>query len=1002
MTGRSVPERKHVAVLFADISGSTQGIGDDPEDAAQFLDPPLELMEDAVQLFGGTISDIAGDGVLALFGAPMAQEDYALLACRAGQEIQKRVETWNRNVADGRGPIKVRVGIACGEVLVKRSKGTSRPYGMPVYVAKRLESAAEPGTVAISREVLRLIDNRIDATPIGSRVVKNLTIEVFRLALQSPVASFGQRRHSSSLVGRHDLLATLDVIAAYVPLRRLRAVGLIGEAGAGKSRVATELAERLRAQGFGVFAAAGQTYTRRVQYGVVAGLARVLLSSTPLSDERALMAGVDAAIGAAPASGRVTHAGLIDLLGLEAPGPAPTPIQRRRRMGEALRWLVEMRAADRPVLLVVEDIGFADPESQRMLDQVLRHIDRLPVMCCCTYRDGYHPPWSDAPWFSELRVRLLTRTEAGALAAELLGADPSLHRALDELLDKADGNPFYLEQMAMTLIDAGVLVGSRGNYRCVRLDAEVKVPASIAVNIGARIDRLPEAAKATLEAAAIIGEPRSTQLLGSMQNLPADAVQEHLALATDAGLVVADGDAPLPTCAFRHALVREVIESTLPRTRLRQLHRAAFTALRPANIDPPPDDCAVLAQHAFAGEMWPEAAECARISMLRAIALSASNEALEMLALGREATGRVGAVPLRDELELSLLTESLGALLPLGRVDDILDNLARAGELARHRGDVRRVAAVLLQLAVMQWTGGRYAEGLTTAHQASEAALTANSRSLQMAAAQACMMLHHGVGNYARTLDDARAIERDFAAELAASRVMPGWAVLAGVNVKVFAADVLIRMADFAGASVECNAAERELAANEHAFSRAMTNFVKGTLLIERGDSRDAERLLRDTLALCDTADVPAMRPPILALLYQSVAMNGAAAAAATELRRAVTEKLYQRGGRYNDFYLPFSLALALGRAQDFAGAREAALEAVAAAKLYGQQGHQAQALEALAEIERHAGWNSEAILHYRQAIALARECSATLIVQRSMPHVEGALGLMDADVPTA
>ncbi|MGZ8981352.1 MAG: ATP-binding protein, partial [Burkholderiaceae bacterium] len=925
-----------MAVLFADVCGSTARVArSDPEEARQYLDQALLLMKAAVAAYGGTISQTLGDGVLALFGAPSAHEDYVLRACLAGQDIQRRALEWNRGVGDESRSIDVRVGIDCGEVVVScESEFVAAHYradGVPVHVAKRLEQAAKPGSVLISGAAFRQIEHVVGAQPLGARRLEGISqdVEVYELALRSAVAPLAGRRHAAPMIGRQELLNALATIADQVSDGRMQCVGLRGEAGAGKSRLIVEFCRVQVQRGFASIAVSAHSYTSHMQYAVAADLMRALLQAcegTNATGRGALAERLDA---------EPTHrAAAFDLLGLGDPGEAwkaLTPAQRRRRIAEALQWLLVRRASERPLLIVIEDLMRADRESVRLIEQVLRRLESLPVLLAVSYRDAYQPPWQDAFWFSEHWVRLLERREMQLMAREILGEDPSLDAAIDRLVCKADGNPFYFEQMAMTLIDDGTLVGSPGAYRCARPEAKIRIPASISVVIVSRVDRLPAPAKATLEAAAIAGEPLSVPVLAAMRGLVQADVLDHLAMADAAGLLQATGAHGEPM-RFRHSLVQEVVARSLTQPRRKALHRAALSALR-AQVGESPDQAALLAQHAFNGEAWAEAAHFSLVSMSWSIARSANREALEVFHLGMEAARRVPSEAARLPLELSLLTETLGALLPLGRGEQLLANLDRAGELARKLGDPRREAAVLVQYAVMLWTGGRYEQGLAVASQAESAATSATSRSLQMAAAQARMMLNHGLGRYGQVLADARDVEMRFAPELGARRIMAGWAVLAALNLQVFKAEILARADDLDGAQRACDAAYRELAAREHAFSRTLADFAQGRVWIEAGRYGEAAALLDTTLGYCRKHDVLTMHPPIFAHWCWAQALAGRAADAAAQLRKAIDDRLYLAGGRYNEFYLSHALAIALnadGKHEDARVAAAAALEAAA------------------------------------------------------------------------
>ena len=945
-------------------------------------------MKAAVGAYGGTISQTLGDGVLALFGAPNAHEDYALRACLAGQEIQRRSIEWNRSVGDDARSFSVRVGIDSGEVVVSgESEFLASHYradGIPVHVAKRLEQAATPGSVLISGSVYRLLGQRLTAKPLGARRLEGVDtdIELFEVALRSAVAPLAGRRHAAPLVGRDDLIGALESLIGSVKKGAMRCIGLRGEAGAGKSRLVAEFCRMQSARDVVVRAVSAHGYTSHVQYTVAADLMRELIEPRVEGDTTDGGQGhrVDAWIGVEPAH----RAAAIDLLGLGDPGAvwkALTPGQRRRRIGEALQWLLTRSVASGPLLLVIEDLMLADRESQRLLEQVLRRSESLPILLCVTYREGYQPPWAEANWFSEHRVRLLERREMLKIAREMLGRDPSLEGAIDRLVAKADGNPFYLEQMAMTLIDDGTFVGPPGAYRSARPDSKVRIPASIAVVIGSRVDRLPPPAKATLEAAAIVGEPLSVPVLASMRGSSEEEIRGQLALADAAGLLKT-AEALESHWSFRHSLVQEAMARTLTRPRRKALHRAALSALKELGDAGLPDQAAVLAHHAFNGEVWEEAAAFALSSMSQSIARSANREALAAFDLGMDAARRVDDEQTRSALELDLLSETLGALLPLGRGEQILGNLHRARGIARQIGDARREAAVLVQLAVMLWTEGRYEPGLDVAREAASAAVSAGSRSLQMAAGQARMMIHHGLGLYARALEDAREVEASFGPELGARRIMAGWAVLAGLNVKVFLADILARMDDLDAAQRACEAAYRELSVHEHAFSRTLVDFVQGRILIDGGRLDEAVALMDSALQYCRANDVATMYPPLYAEWCWALALTGKARDATAKLRVAIAERLHLAGGRYNEFYLSHALAVALAGCGNYDDARAAAMEALEFAASHGQRGHEAEAALMLAQIETARGRPDDAQLQLRRAESLARQCGMLRVIR--------------------
>ncbi len=365
------------------------------------------------------------------------------------------------------------------------------------------------------------------------------------------------------LIDRVEVLSALNIVGSQALASRMRAIGLTGEAGIGKSRVIAEFCRAMRESGFNTCFVAAHAYGTHVQYAVIADLIRELIQAP--ADAAARGAGVAfPSMDTWGPAAQLHHDAVVDLLELGNPTEAwtdLTPSQRRRRIGDAVQWLITKRIESGPLMLVVEDLALADRESQRLLEQLLRRIEHLPVLVCVTYRHQFQPRWIDAPWFAEHVMRALEPRDMLSLAHAILGEDDSVQSLVSDLADKAQGNPFYLEQMTLTLVDDGTLVGAPGAYRCIQPEPELRVPGSIAAVIGARVDRLPTAAKAALEAAAIIGEPFTSELLASMHHVAAGEAESRLSHAVVAGLVSARVMEGETRYEFPHALVQEVVAS---------------------------------------------------------------------------------------------------------------------------------------------------------------------------------------------------------------------------------------------------------------------------------------------------------------------------------------------------------------------------------------------------------------------------------------------------------
>ncbi|WP_371929923.1 adenylate/guanylate cyclase domain-containing protein [Bradyrhizobium sp. CCGUVB1N3] len=990
-------ENKQVSVLFVDVCDSTSLLQHaDPEESRNYLGRTLDLLADAVETFGGTVSQLLGDGLVALFGAPLAQEDHALRACMAALKMQRA--TIPGHDAQGVACPMLRIGINSGEVLV----GIVGQYqwshygadGQTIHIASRLEKLAPPGGILISAATQRLVAQQIDTRPVGIKPVRGLAapIELHDVVVEtesSAAAPLTRKQRWAPLIGRRELLQILAGEFETARTGAMRTIGLRGDAGIGKSRLIGDWTAALAGHGVNLCVAQARGYASTRAYSTAADLVASLLELPRTSVTDVKQTAVQALLAKWPAEGADHLPALSDLLGFAAPNEAwlaLNPAQRRRRIGEALLWLVRQRVRAGPFVLVLEDVFLADRDSRRLFEALLPRLQGLQVLVCVSYRPDFEHQWAQTTWFAEYLVEPLRDGEMLALARALLGDDPSVLGVTSELVRRADGNPFFMEQLVITLIDDGSLEGTPGAYRLQRPLGELRVPGSIAAVIGARVDRLPDAAKSALEAASVLGDPITRELIAAMQDEDLARTEELLGLCVSSGLLTS----PDPTgrsleqhaFVFRHALVRDVVLGTLIRARLKALHRLAFLALQSQPGAEDADAAPALAHHAFKGEEWEHAARYAVKSMARAISRSANQEALQLFEMGIEAARRAGGTRSAQGVELALRLEAIGAMMALGHIDEIFNNMERAEALAAQLNDQPARASVSTQTAVFLWMRGRFEQGLRHATHGLEAARLAQRRHMAMAARQARLLHFHALGRYSEAAAEGRVLLADYAPELAEHYVQPGWAVIPIINLYAFHASTLWRLGDCEAGHEVCARAYEILSKVDHPYSRLIVDTVQAQIWVEEEELDSAEALMRKAVQQCITHKVPTTLAACCGVLGIALARNGKASEAVAVLEKGFADRIYDAANPYGRTFMRVGLGIAyraLGRLDDAISTGRKAVDQAGE-----QSGHRTEALYELAVTLRRAGDEPAAKACFAQTSEAARRLGMAYYQRRA------------------
>jgi class 3 adenylate cyclase len=586
-------EYKQVTVLFADVVRSMDIAAVlDMERLREVMTELVERSAAVLRRYGGTV-DHTGDGVMAIFGAPVALEDHAFRACLAALAVQEDTKRLADEVLRRDGvTLRLRVGLDSGRVIAGEIGSGSLGYaatGEHVGMAQRMESAAPPGAVMLSESTAQLVEQiAVLAEPEWVRIKGADDPVRARRLLQIKARHDFVRRFESRLVGRRWEMAAIDALVDRAIGGRGGVVNVVGPPGIGKSRVAREAAALAAGRGVEVFWAFCESHTADIPFHVVARMLRAGSGITDLEGDAAR----DRAREHVPDADAQDLLLLDDLLGIadpDVPPPQIDPDARRRRLTALIN--TASLARTEPALYIIEDAHWIDAVSESMLADLLSVISRTPTMVLITARPEYQGVLTRVHGAQTIALSPLSDSDTAELIGELLGSDPSVTELEATIAERAAGNPFFAEEMSRELVQRGVLTGERGGYVCRTDAAEVTVPATVQAAIEARIDRLTTPAKQTLNAASVIGARFDAGLLAA---LGIDPLVDGL---LDAELIDQVRFTPIAEYAFRHPLIRAVAYESQLKSDRADLHHRLAGAIESGSPESADQNASLIAEH---------------------------------------------------------------------------------------------------------------------------------------------------------------------------------------------------------------------------------------------------------------------------------------------------------------------------------------------------------------------------------------------------------------------
>ena len=725
-------ERKQVTVLFADIKGSMELLAErDPEEARTILDPVLEHMMAAVHRYEGTVNQVLGDGIMALFGAPLAHEDHAVRACYAALAMQAAIQQYSAEVRQAHGiTVQARVGLNSGEVVV-RAIGNDlhmdySAIGQTTHLAARMEQLASPGGVLLSADTLRLAEGFVQVAPLGAVPVKGLPqpIEVFELTGVAAVRTRVQaaaRRGLTRFVGREHEIETLSRVTAETEAGRGQLVAVVGEPGVGKSRLFWEFIHSHRTQGWLLIESGSVSYGKATPYLPVIDLLRNYFKIADRDEQRDIREKVTGKLLTLDREFEPTLTAFLSLLDVPVDDPAwkaLDPPQRRRRTLDAIKRLLCGESRVQPLVVVFEDLHWIDAETQALLDSLIDGLPAHRILLLVNYRPEYQHGWATKSCYTQLRIAPLPPERAEELLRALLGEDAGLQTLERALIERTGGNPFFLEECLRTLFETGFLVGEPGRLRLTSATESIQVPETVQAVLGARIDRQQPEDKRLLQTAAVIGKDVPFPLLQAIAGFPEEALQAAISRLQAAEFLYEASLFPDLEYTFKHALTHDVAYGGLLQERRKTLHARIVDSIERIYANRLPEYIERLAYHAARGELWDRAVTYLRRAGQKAFARSANRDAVSYFDQALEALAHLPKTQTNQAQEVDLLIDLRNALLPLGDNERIAAAVQSAVLLAAGLNDARRVSATSTLMAFVQWRLGQLNAGIVSGQRA--------------------------------------------------------------------------------------------------------------------------------------------------------------------------------------------------------------------------------------------------------------------------------------------
>jgi class 3 adenylate cyclase/tetratricopeptide (TPR) repeat protein len=735
-------ERKQVTVLFADVSGFT-ALAErlDPEEVHQLMNRAFELILGEAHRYEGTINQFLGDGVMALFGAPIAHEDHAQRAVHAALGMQRVLQGYGAELQRTRGiTFRMRMGLNTGLVVVGSIGDNLRmdytAVGDTTNLAARMLNLAEPGQVVIAEDTHKAVSGYFVTRPLGERAIKGKaepvnTYEVVRARGLRTRLEVGAERGLTPFVGREPELSLLQERWVEARVGRGQVICLMGEAGIGKSRLLLECQRRLADEPVTWLTGRCISYGKEMAYLPIIDLLKHNFQVEEGDDDVTVSAKIEQGMGALGAELQPAIPYIKSLLSVPPGGDTVLRLdaqQRRLRLFEALRAMMLQGGQRRPLVLVVEDLHWIDKTSEEVLLHLANSIPRARVLLFVTYRPGYRNPFGERTYTTCIGLRTLSDHDSLKLAAGMLAMAEFPSELRDLIIRKAEGNPFFLEEVLKSLLEMGALRQRDGRYILTKPIAEIYVPNTIQDVIMARIDRLEETPKRALQLASVIGREFTVRLLERISDVKGQ-LERFLQELKVLEFIYERSFYPELAYMFKHALTHDVAYNSLLMQRRKELHRLIAMAIEELYAERLPESYEMLAYHYERGEVWEKALEYLVKAGQKAQQAYANQEAREHYNRAVDICERLGGA-VEPATRMTLYAGKGAVHVPLSEFRASIETYQCLLEVVRQLGDRHKEAEALYQIGFGFYGAHEFEQALEFSHQAQALAAEIGNQSI--------------------------------------------------------------------------------------------------------------------------------------------------------------------------------------------------------------------------------------------------------------------------------